>query len=312
MYKGRLGIWITAVAICLVVSFAMQWIPMWLESNDLYVGIDVAYDVDMVQVLANKKINKIKLFSQNEDPDVLIVTENLTNQANYTKYEDVLYSPIVLYARGLYSYDDGLIRVDGSQYRHRVDLHSILIAIENGKEWWDLGFDKYVANGLVTLYIPSPQSPYYDAVVDLFYMTMNNGKMPDEETREALTPQIDSILEKCRTVADIGQAINDEYSHDTKEHKIFVGPEYLYKRGSASVMGVGSSSNASFGPIYPQHTVYLTTNVYVKNVDTENNVGRAFIENMKNKPEFMKETGWRVKNSVFALSDVSPVYIANP
>jgi hypothetical protein len=143
-------------------------------------------------------------------------------------------------------------------------------------------------------------------------MTLNNGKMPDAETREALTPQIDSILEKCHTVADICQAINDEYNHETKEHKVFVGPEYLYKRGSVNVMGVGSSSNASFGPIYPQHTVHLTADVYIRNTDDDGDVVDRFVENMKTKPDFMKTSGWRVKNSVFDLSDVGFVYIANP
>jgi hypothetical protein len=312
MYKGRLGIWIAAVAICLVVSFAMQWVPTWFESDDLYVGIDVESDVDMTQVLANTKINKIKLFVQNEDPGVLITSQDLAHQSNYTKYEDLIYSPIVLYARGVYSYDDGLIRVDGSQYRHRVDLHGILTAIEKGQEWADIGFDKYLANGPVTLYIPNQQCSYYDDVVELFYITLNNGKAPDDEVRSELTQRVNNILAKCHMVADIGQAINDEFSNNTKEHKVFVGPEYLYRRGSTNVMSVGGSYNASFGPIYPQHTVYLTANVYVKNVDTENNIGLVFIENMKIKSDFMKTTGWRVKNSVFDLSDVSFVYITNP
>ena len=277
-----------------------------------HIGVD--HDVDMAQMLANKKLNKIEIFVQNEDPGVLITTQNIAHNTNYTKYENLLYSPIVLYARGVYSYDDGLIRVDGSQYRHRVDLYGILTAIEKGQKWEDLGFDKYLANGPVTLYIPNQQCSYYDEVVELFYITLNNGKVPDDGVRSELTQRVNNILAKCHMVADISQAINDEYANDTKEHKVFVGPEYLYRRCSLNVMAVGSSYNASFGPIYPQHTVYLTTNVYVRNIDNDGDgsVGSKFVENMKIKPDFMQTTGWRVKNSVFALGDVSSVYIANP
>lgn len=309
MYKGRLGTWALAIIMCLVVSFAMEWVPVLFKSDDLNISIDLNNDTDMAQILSNTKINKIKLYVNNENSEVLITTNDMVNTEGYTVYKDMLYSPIVMYARGVYSYDDGFISVVGSSYVHRVDLYSILTAMEQGKEWKDLGFNKYVANGPITLYIPNEQCVYYNDVVELFYITLNNGKVPDDETRAELTQRVSNILAKCHMVADVGQAINDEYADPSKEHKVFIGPEYLYQRGKTNVMGKSSDSSSKFAPVYFQTTLYLTANIYVKNVESDENIGTKLIENMKAKPDFLNWTGWRVKNSTF---DLNGAYLERP
>jgi hypothetical protein len=312
MYKGRLGLWILSVIICLIVSLGVKWIPTWFETTDLNISISIDGDADFSQVVANEKINGIKMYVRDDDPDVIITSNTLANTENYKVYDDILYSPLVMYACGIYNNDDGFISVAGSSNKYKVDLYAILTAMESGKDWESIGFHKNVANGKITLYIPNEQCAYYNDVVELFYLTLNNGKTPDEATREALRPRVNTILSQCNTVSDIAQAIADEYSDPSKTHKVFIGPEYLYRRHVGSSIGSGSDSTKQFRHVYFLNTVYLTADIYVSKADEDIQIGEQFIEKIKTKKHFMQQTGWRIKNSTFDLDDVGWIYIETP
>jgi hypothetical protein len=192
---------------------------------------------------------------------------------------------------------------------YKIDLYSVLVAVENGSEWKTLGLNEKVAKGTAKLYIPNEQSPYYNEVVELFYLTLNKGKTPTAEERESLTGKVDNILSKCVKVADINQAIYNEYKNPTDEHKILIGPEFLYLRGKDGSMGPGTDSRGysntkQYRPIYFLDTVTVQVDVYVKNDEQKADVLSKFIDVIKSNSEFMDKTGWRIKNYSFDLSSV--------
>ena len=309
MFKGRLGMWISALIAFSLIQGMIAFAPTWFESKDLTVSVSVAVDGDLDEPISSQKINGYKLRHQNDNAGVIIADEEV-EMAGYTKYDKYLQSPLVLYAPNLYYYDDSFIRVHpNSTSCHKIDLMAILEAIENGAEWESLGVNSKVANGTVTLYIPNDRCAYYDDIVELFYITLNNGKVPVEEERNTLTERVDAILSKCHMVPDIKQAILDEYNNHTKEHKVFIAPEYLYQRS-----GTATGTNANqFMPVYFFDTVYLTADVYVKNEDSENaSIGEEFVNVIREKSNFMYYTGWRVKNHVFNLDSLSNVYLNTP
>ena len=311
MFKGRLGIWAGVIIAALFVQWIVGAAPKWFETDELTVNINVSTDSDLRQLLSENTINKLEINVTDELADVHITTEDEEGLEEYVKYENYIYSPLVMYASDVYYNDGGFIAVPNEDNCYKVDLHNILIAMENGAEWDSLGFDKDVAKGVVKLYIPNEQCAYYNKVEELFYLTLNNGVNPTEAAREQLKSRVDELLKKCEKVSDVGQAIYEEYQEPTKEHKVFIGPEYLYVRNDSSMTSKGSDS---FRPVYFLKTVRLEANVCVKQHNDEEgrDFGNELIKVMKEESDFMGDTGWRVKNSTYDLDYIGYVYYNNP
>lgn len=195
-------------------------------------------------------------------------------------------SPIIAWACGVSYEPDGFVQAPNVSNTYKLDLFTVLKAIEDGKSWEDLGFSENVINGPVTLYIPSPRCSYYNSVVELFRMTLSNGDAITDANREEIEQRVNTIIGKCHKVADVTQAIIDEYKNPSDTHKIFVGPEYIYKRGRDSAIGYNDGDNVE--------------------------LANKFVENMRQNKEFMFKTGWRVKNIEYDIWDVSNIYYKTP
>ena len=311
MFKGRIWLWVIVIAICFVAHLLITYVPTWFSSDDLTIQINVSTDSDLGNVLANEKVNGFKLFLQSKNADIIISDDDYENIEGYTKYDDCLWSPLVLYACGLSTNNEGFIKTTNNSACYKVDLYNILLAMEKNADWESLGVDEDIVNGKVTIYIPREESHYYDKVVELFYLTLNNGRTPTETERAALKNRVEVLLNKCNKVADISQSIYEESQNPSETHKVFIGPEYLFRRGSDSSMSTGYDK--SFRPVYFLNTVYLTADLYVKDVE-ENalNFAEKFVDKIRNKRHFMQLTGWRIEDSTFDLSSVSGTYFANP
>ena len=79
---------------------------------------------------------------------------------------------------------------------------------------------------------------------------------------------------------------------------------------------MGTSYTTSFRPVYFIKTIFLTSDVFVKEVkevDEDGNpvkdLASEFITELKEDEDFMFRTGWRVKNSTYGLSGV---YVRDP
>jgi hypothetical protein len=289
------------------------WVPTWFESEDITYKVDISTDNTVGEMIKGTKISGYKMISEDANSDI-IITDKAETIEGYKKYENMLYSPLVLFTvQDVADYSDGFIKVPTSSTAFRVDLYTILTAIENGKNWEDIGVNKNVVNGAVTLYIPNEMNSYYSKVVDLFYMTFNNGEMPSEERRAELEKKVNNVLSKCHKIPDITQGVYEEKENNTKEGKVFIGPEYLYKRGSNSSMGTGYDD--SYRPVHFIKTVFIYSDIFVKEVNTEvedekvKDFASKLIDKMKKDSDFFDKTGWRIKNSTFELGYV---YVKDP
>ena len=314
MFKGRFWIWVSVIAACIFIKLMIGWVPTWFESSEVSFKADISTDVNMGEMLKGYEISGFDMIPDDNSPDI-ILSDKIDKIEGYKKYDNMISSPLVLYVvNDASNYTDGFIKVPTSSEALRVDLYTILTAIENDKNWEDIGVNKNVVNGKVTLYIPNEINSYYSKVVDLFYMTFNNGEMPSEERRAELEKKVNTVLSKCHKIPDITQGVYEEKDNNTKEGKVFLGPEYLYKRGSDYSMG--TSYTTSFRPVYFIKTIFLTSDVFVKEVkevDEDGNpvkdLASELITELKEDEDFMFRTGWRVKNSTYGLSGV---YVRDP
>lgn len=311
MFKGRIGLWVIMLAVTLLVSWLIPIVPGWFDSNTIYVEVDMSSDAEFAQTIANQKIKKIIPVLTDENPDI-IITDSQKEITGYTKYEDYISSPIIAWACGVAYKSTGFIQVPGTNNIYKLDLLTVLEAMEADKKWEDLGFHKSVINGPVTLYIPSPQCAYYNDVIELFMVTLNNGQAVPESNREQLQQRVEAILTKCHMVADIAQAICDEYKEPSETHKIFIGPEYIYKRSRDNAIGYGSDNNKQYRPVYFLNTVFVKANIFTKNESQNVKTATRFVEEMRTQTAFMSRTGWRVKNIEYSIWEVSSVYYKTP
>ena len=84
----------------------------------------------------------------------------------------------------------------------------------------------------------------------------------------------------------------------------------MYNRGSNYSMG--TSYDDSYRPVHFMKTVFVYSDVFVKEVEIPEGVKEEqivhfpseLVKEMKEDSDFMDRTGWRVKNSTFELSSV--------
>ena len=196
---------------------------------------------------------------------------------------------------------------------YRIDLYSVLTAIEGGKEWSSLGVNDAVVKGTIKLTIPDKHCSYYEDVVDLFYFALNDYEVPTEEERTTMKDRVDKLISKCEKVSDIHQAIIDECK-DCNNERVFIGPEYLCVRGSSAFAGNSSGYNDVFVPIYFTKHTFVKADIYIKEYSdtTKQELMTKFENSIFNNEKFMKEIGWRIKDSEFDVTDIHTYMLKNP
>jgi len=311
MFKGRIGIWISVLLCCSLITGLIKWVPTWFQEYETTISIEIDKDGDFNEQISDKLFGDFKMRTRNSGGDI-IISDKGKDFDGYTKYENMLYSPIVMYVvADIYDHPDGFIKVSNNSNAFKADLYSILVGIEDGKEWKDLGVSNKIAKGPVTLYIPNEQSGYYDDVIDLFYLTLNNGNIPSEDEKANLANRVNNIVSKCTKVVDITQSVYDEFKNPSTNHKIFIGPEFLYQRGSESSMS--RNYDDSFQIVYLTKTITLYADMFIKDMQTEEEIDTSsFIDEIQENGKFMDVTGWRVQDSTFDVSGISYVYIKEP
>lgn len=303
MFKGRIGIWIAVLLSALGIFGIGKFIDFMSDNPIVYVNSDISNDSMFSSIMVRYNVGKYNCIINDESPD-LFFTDDLESKNGYTKHENILSSPLVMYVKSsLHNNDSGFVKIPGGSYSYMVDLKAILEAIEEDKAWKDLNIDSKVAKGNVTLYIPNENNSYYDEVIELFIMTLSGSNNLSAEEYNQYAKRVDKIIEKCHKVFDIGQAIHDEYKDSTANHKVFIGPEYLYQRNPHSM---GTRSTDAFSIVYFDKTITLYADMFTKDENTE--VINQFIDYMFTKSSFVTTTGWRVKNAQYSMSNISSIY----
>ena len=286
MFKGRLGIWILVLLIAIGGPWRYEHIPAMLHTDDV--------------AMSQEKIGHFKVQTTSATPDVIFTTDN-TAREGYELVENAVTSPLVLYViKQVDNYSDGFIQDDNNSYYLRINLRTILLAMEDGSTWQDIGISRKVVDGKVTLYIPDQNDWTYPQVVELFYMTLNGGQTPTEEQRAELQPRVEKLLSKCNKCPQIAQAIADEAANPSEGYKVFLAPEYLYMTSK----GMGASDTQyTFVPVYFTKTVHVTANAYLKTGYEDIDLSHGLWEAMQSGKKFMEVTGWRTKDSKWNITE---------
>ena len=299
MFKGRLGIWILVLLIAIGGPWLYEHIPAMLHTDDVVVSSELN-NIDMLEAMSQEKIGHFKVQTTSATPDVIFTTDN-TAREGYELVENAVTSPLVLYViKQVDNYSDGFIQDDNNSYYLRINLRTILLAMEDGSTWQDIGISRKVVDGKVTLYIPDQNDWTYPQVVELFYMTLNGGQTPTEEQRAELQPRVEKLLSKCNKCPQIAQAIADEAANPSEGYKVFLAPEYLYMTSK----GMGASDTQyTFVPVYFTKTVHVTANAYLKTGYEDIDLSHGLWEAMQSGKKFMEVTGWRTKDSKWNITE---------
>lgn len=293
MYRSRLSIWISCVCIIICLGLGVKFVK-WLsadpaEYNMYCTSSDNIIKSNISDISGDYEFN---LYDTRENTDFIIQPTSNETINGYTKYANYIYSPLVLWARAdatdpKYGFN---VLNKGNSYSSTVykDLAIILDAIENDKTFKDIGIDKKVAEGKVKLYIPNKMSVYYPLVEDLFYITLNNGKVPNDIERENLKEKVDALLEKCPKVEDVAQKMMALYDKDDKEYTLFLGPECIVSRDTYAF---NTTNENAWMCVYLNYTNTFNYDLFVKD-GHKDNLLEVLIES-----GFSKKTGFRIYNS---------------
>lgn len=315
MYKGKVGYWVSIISVVLVIQFCLSvvfpWMGTWFHEDSITVSANTQnVDPSFLELLGNQTLNDFYYDVESKNSDFYFADSSVDyDNEGYKKYSDYLYSPLVMYVRySVYNNSNGFIRLDpekGSSGPLQIDLYDILEAMEQGKEWKDIGISTKVVKGPVVVTIPNSRSYYYDEVVELFYMTLNDLKVPTEEDYVRLKPRVENILSKCEQISDISQGMIAEYDKHSSNYKVFIGPEYLFARGGDET---GRQYEDQFNPIYFMNTVFLKMDMYVnENIidETRKEVVDNALYTMLHKHGFYNRTGWRFVDSYLSMGNSS-------
>lgn len=322
MFKGKIQIWCAVFAVAFILNGLVINVPKWIagmDSPDLSVNVAFTDDINMGERIADRSFCNVDLSLTSTNADVIFADSGKSYEG-YEKYSDYIYTPLVLYTRSvIMSNDTGVSKVDTTKTTapYRIDLLKVLEGLEKGTDWRNLEISNKVAKGKVSLCIPNEESGYYDSVRTLFFNTLKGSNVLSPIDEELLYERVDNILAKCEKVKDIDGAIVNESSNPSVNYKVFIGPEYLYVRGSRSYYTY--QKNSGFIPIYFYNTVNVSKDVWVKKDNTNSEVsenelsrhdlGVSFLTKIRDSKFFMEATGYRVRDFTFSVDDVSYVIL---
>lgn len=206
-------------------------------------------------------------YNTQDGSDIIIKLASNEQITGYKKYSNYIYSPVVLFARNDCLDDKSGFTVYNptSQYSSTAykDLYPILTAIEDGKQFADIGISKNVATGPVRITLPAKNSAYYNTVVDVIYATLNDG-IPTETQRKELEPRVNKILDACTYVEDISSTICNLYQTDNKDYALFLAPENAM---SISSSAFNTTNRDAWMSVYLTKTLNVSYDVFIRDCD---------------------------------------------
>ena len=305
MLKSKVGIWILAIIVSLIVfnrgNIGNFFKNLFYEGQKEIVTIQVKEDDSILR----SKIGDSGSFRINEDlyfkfsiidnvfedslADVVIERNSEKGYENYTKYEKALYSPIVFYV------DHDILTKTNSSFTktsdhptYEKDISTILYGFLEDKTWKEIGEPNI--SGKIEIYIPAKTSPYYEDVCAYLLKNLDNNEN-----------KLNSFLEKCNYEENILGKIKG----NLKLNQILIAPEFLYIY----------VSNKSATPIYTKNEVVVFYDIFIRNntkeIKVDNEVKCTFIyekdiiEQINSKKNFFSHMGLRVKGRTYPFYDAS-------
>jgi hypothetical protein len=313
MYKSKFKVWI----LLLLLSFILGSIGkikdfFSAETFNAYVSIE---DNSLRNKFNGyKKSNaKINLVSDINNSDIIIKNNSDEEIDGYIKYSKQFTSPIVMFVP-YDAYDiensgfnkDSISTTWSTHYYIQKDLKIILEAIENNKNYTDIGINKEIfGDTKVQIAIPDKNNCYYEEVELLITLALNNYSY-DNIDEPKLKERVNDIIEKSVTYEDAASYIK-KINEDGKKGKktIVLAPEYISTKG----LDISGSNQKTYSYIIcvPNKTICLEYDLYIKNVDNFDEKYNDLLKSLT-KTKFMETTGLRNKERDFTISDATNFY----
>lgn len=293
MYKSRFSTWLFILMLALAGNWvACNW-DTYFHAYSVYSDVgDVQTDV---QINAFDSLTNFKTVSVKADADVVIAKHSDAVIDGYTKHEKLLYSPLVMYAWNANTQNSGYsMYVDNKMFSiMSVDFNTFLTAFENDKSYRDIGIN---ADGKIAIGIPDETNLCYNDIVELFYVTLNDNKIPTDGERMALKERVNAIIDKCSKFMNVKQQLE----HVKKENKdksydmVFIAPEMIANNSSESqafsLKRKITYARDSWGLVYLSPCTSQSFDVFIK--DTYNDKILCALE----KSEICTHVGLRSRN----------------
>lgn len=257
MYKSRIQIWLVGLVVGIIISFFCSpsfvkgTYTLYTNTTDDFLKNDLTKETFFIN--AKSTYNK-------SNADIIIQSSSKEKISGYKKYENYLYSPIIMFInQNCTDTKNGFILKNDITY---FDLKKLLVGLENDKTFQDIGFAKKVAEGPIVISIPDESNECYDEVRKLFLLTLDD----KSESVDEVEKRVNKLLKKCKKVSDpIGEMMRITKNSDD-HNLIFIGPEYYVesdRHESAQVFNCTKKS--AWWSVYPNKTCNITYDVFVKN-----------------------------------------------
>lgn len=257
MYKSRIQIWLVGLVVGIIISFFCSpsfvkgTYTLYTNTTDDFLKNDLTTETFFIN--AKSTYNK-------SNADIIIQSSSKEKISGYKKYENYLYSPIIMFInQNCTDTKNGFILKNDITY---FNLKKLLVGLENDKTFQDIGFAKKVAEGPIVISIPDESNECYDEVRKLFLLTLDD----KTSTVDEIEKRVDKLLKKCKKVSDPSGEMMRIAKNSYEHNLIFIGPEYYIKSDKhESNIVFNSTDKSDWWSVYPNKTCNVTYDVFVKN-----------------------------------------------
>lgn len=257
MYRSRIITWVVVMVlgICFlgISDINIEKIHLFREYEEVSFYPDVKDSVIRNQMLDfNGKVKGQYNYKASVgsfiSSDVIIKEHSDETIEGYRKYEKMLYTPYIMYIKNASHSSSGCTEVSNA---YTKNLASILEALENGKNYADIGMEK-MKDGPIVVSIPKDR---IDEIKELFYLVLSNEKNSSSKEEEVRN-RVDTIIEKCKKHRDILYEIEDD-----DKNIIYIDLEAYTIHGNCYI---NSNRAGNYYPVYFEITTANYFDVFVK------------------------------------------------
>lgn len=303
----RLTVWVSIIIITFLGIFGYKQITKpKVEKPTFTLNYDSKELVNADNIIKLKlKDHKMLFNGTYNDALIGFPGKNITG---FTEYQNIIYSPLVLYVGDhAFNSDSGFSvnEIENSKSSRSVskDLKTILLAMEEGKTWQDIGINEKCLSGEIKLTIPDENNNWRPFVKELFLI--NLGEEISSENIETLLERVENLMKKCNTTEDIHNFLKMNTERDDFQKVAVIAPEFLMKKDTGTTFYTSENNDEEqtyFVPIYPTKTVSLNYSLYLNNnfdKDKQNSVFRLY-----SGEEMLLKTGFRTTYQKIAAKNI--------
>lgn len=291
MYKAKFRIWIAMLLLSAMIfnastifatvknigggiSNVASNIFQGTSEHSIFMDVTEQSLIQKVEGYAKSGVKLTNSFAV-DGSDIIIANSSDKVIDGYNKMSEQFYSPIVMAVPfGVYN-EDTLYSFkktkDSNSSSHtylECNLYDLIVAMENGKTWEEIGLKKPFGDGTVKIAIPREGTENYEIICEFIKFVINGNSFNDFENA-SLNTRAKNVIDKCEKYDDAGQYVYSICEAGKKGvDACVILPEYAI----TSSYHVAGTSNKTYSYIvcYPTKTICAYYDMFIKNtlIDT--------------------------------------------